>query len=173
MIVLWIVLGLVAAVLLTAALLPARYAITRSTTIARPPGVVFDAIANLNRYREWNPWQKSEPESRQTVTGEPGAIGHAYAWDGKKIGAGSLTLRKTVPGQAIEFDLRFIRPWKSSADDTWRFEPEGENGTRVTWSNTGGLPYPMGRLFGPILSKTLGKQFEEGLASLKQLVEKG
>ena len=170
MIVVWILLGLIAAVLVLAAVLPSRFTITKTITIARSPADVYRKVSDLNQYREWNPWQKMEPTSQQTVTGEPSTVGHRYAWNGKKIGIGSLTLRSGVPGQAVDFDLQFIKPWKSSADDTWRLEPEA-GGTRVIWSNTGALPYPMGRLFGPLISKGLNKQFEQGLSNLKALCE--
>lgn len=171
MIVVWILLGIIVAALALAAVLPSRFSITKTVEIARPPAEVYRKISDLNVYREWNPWQQMEPTSQQTVTGEPGTVGHRYAWNGKKIGIGSLTLRRGVPAEAVEFDLQFIKPWKSSADDTWRFEPVA-GGTRVTWSNNGALPYPMGRLFGPLISKGLNKQFEQGLGNLKALCER-
>lgn len=172
MIVVWILLGVIVALLALAAVLPSRFEVTKSIVIDRPPPEVYRNVSDLNKYRQWNPWQKSEPGSHQVVTGEPGTVGHRYEWNGKKIGIGSLTVRKVQPIDAVELDLKFIKPFATDADDTWKLTPEG-SGTRVEWSNSMPLPYPMGRLFGPLLSKSLNKQFEEGLVSLKALVEKG
>lgn len=170
MIVVYILLGLVATVLVVAALLPSAYRVSKSTTIARSPTEVYAKIADLNFYKQWNPWQKTDPGATSTITGSPDTIGHSYAWEGKKVGQGSLTVRKREPGQAVEFDLVFIKPFSSKADDLWTFAAT-EGGTLVTWTNSGPLPYPMARLFGPILTKQLNVQFEAGLRDLKVLCE--
>ncbi|HVK48085.1 MAG TPA: SRPBCC family protein [Pseudobacter sp.] len=167
-----LVLGLlIVAALLIAALLPASYNIEKNIIINRPLGAVMEKVADLNYYAQWNPWQKSEPDSNQEITGTPMTRGHRYAWKGKKIGEGSLTLRD-IDARHIHFDLEFIKPFKSSANDNWQFEEWGNSETKITWQNNGDLPYPMGRLMGPILNKTLQKQFEQGLLNLKALCEK-
>lgn len=171
MIVVYILLGLVGALLLVAAVLPSSYAVSKSIVIARTPLEVHGKVADLNHYKDWNPWQKTDPSASSTITGQPDTVGHRYGWNGKKVGEGSLTLRKSDPGRALEFDLEFIRPFKSRANDLWAFEP-ATDGTRVTWSNNGPLPYPMARLFGPILKGQLEKQFEAGLSDLKALCER-
>jgi len=171
MIVLYIVLGLAAVILIVAALLPSRYDISKSIVIARPPAEVYGKIADLAHYRDWNPWQKSEPGARYEVSGVADTLGHRYYWNGKKVGEGSLTLRSREPGRAVEFDLEFLKPWRSRADDRWSFEADGA-GTKVTWSNGGPLPYPIARLIGPALMKSLNTQFEQGLRDLKTLCER-
>jgi len=171
MTVVYILLGLVGTVLLVAALLPSSYSISKSIVISRTPLEVHRKIADLRFYKEWNPWQKTDPGATATITGAPDTVGHRYGWNGKKVGEGSLTLRKRDPGQSIEFDLEFLRPFKSRADDLWTMAPQA-SGTHVTWLNHGKLPYPMARLFGPILSKQLDKQFQAGLQDLKALCER-
>lgn len=167
-----LVLGLViVAALLMAALLPGSYNIEKNIVINRPVEEVMNKVADLNFYAQWNPWQKTEPDSHQQVTGTPKTKGHKYYWRGKKIGEGSLTLRDVDP-KHVHFDLEFLKPFKSSASDNWQFEEWGNMETKVTWQNNGELPYPMGRLMGPVLNKTLQKQFEQGLQNLKELCEK-
>lgn len=170
MIILYILLGFLALVLLYAAILPDKYLIEKSVIIHRPAAEVYNKVANLNFYSEWNPWQKQDPGALATISGEPGHIGHKYHWNGKKVGEGHLTVRSTAPGKAINFDLQFIRPWKGLAMDAWDFTETAE-GTKTVWRNTGHLPFPVARLMGPYLNKQLNKQFEEGLQSLKQLCE--
>ena len=98
------------------------------------------------------------------------APGHQYAWRGKKVGMGSLTI-SDLDDRHIHFLLQFLKPWKAKAKDNWLFEAWGEGETKVTWENSGDLPWPMARLMGPLLNKNLNYQFEQGLINLKKLCE--
>ena len=163
--------GLVLALLLIAALMPKAYSVEKSIVIKKPVPDVQRRITDLNAYAEWNPWQKMEPAASRTITGTPGTVGHRYEWNGKKIGNGNLTV-KHVDDKHVNLDLQFIKPWKASAKDNWLFESWGDGGeTKVTWQNSGDLPWPMARLMGPMINKNLTKQFGQGLDNLKQMVE--
>ena len=171
MIVIYILLGLILALLLGAALMPKSYNVERSIVIGKPLQTVMNHVGDLNHYSKWNPWQQSDPTAKSTVSGSPYQAGHKYAWTGKKVGVGSLTL-KDMDNAHIHFLLEFFKPWKSKANDNWHFEPWGSgNETKVTWQNSGELPWPMARLMGPMITKNLNVQFQTGLENLKKLVE--
>lgn len=170
LIILYVFLGIIALALLAAAVMPGKYLVEKSTIISRPSAEVYNKIADLHHYRDWNPWAKMEPTAQSTITGEPMHVGHKYYWNGKKIGEGSLTVRSTVPSKAINFDLVFLKPFKSQAIDAWDFT-EVEGGTKVVWRNSGGLAFPVARLMGPSIIKQLNAQFEEGLQNLKAMCE--
>ena len=127
-------------------------------------------IGNLYDYALWNSWQQADPSAKKTITGTPNTPGHKYAWEGKKTGMGSLTLNK-IDDKHIHFDLEFLKPWRSKAKDNWLFEDWGENETKVTWQNSGNLPWPIARLMGPMIHKNLTHQFGIGLNNLKNLCE--
>jgi len=171
MIVVYILVALVALFFIAAALMPASYNIEKSIVINKPASAPFEKVANLSNYRDWNPWQKMEPASISEITGTPASPGHKFAWEGKKIGTGSLTVKSAVPYKLVQLDLQFIRPFKSQANDNWKFE-ENNGSTKVTWQNDGGLPYPMGRIMGAMIKANLNKQFEIGLKNLKEACEK-
>lgn len=162
--------GFIAFIFLLAAVMPGSYAITAKQQMNCSPERVFGHVSNLNDYNRWNPWQKSDPSASNQITGSPQTVGHKYAWEGKKVGVGSLTLRKISAPSSVEFDLQFIKPWKSQADDIWTFEAR-DGGTLVTWHNEGPLAYPMARLMGPMIKKQLQQQFYQGLQSLKEMSE--
>jgi hypothetical protein len=164
------VLAIVAVFLIVGALLPASYTVERSIEIAKPPAVVYRHVSDYNAWLEWSPWPKTEPTAKQTVTGEPGVVGMTWSWEGEQVGVGSMTLAAVDEGKSIHSKLVFKEPMTSEADDYVLLEPT-ENGTKVTWRNTGGLPYPVGRYFGLGVEGMLGPQFEEGLESLKALCE--
>lgn len=171
MIIVYILLALIIAILIAAWFMPSSYNVEKTVIIMRPASDVINRVADLNYYKQWNPWQQTDPSSQGTITGTPGTPGHKYAWQGKKIGMGSLTL-KSMDTKHVHFDLQFLKPWKATASDNWLFEPWGDgNEVKVTWQNSGGLTWPIARLMGPMLNKSLNQQFETGLVNLKKMCE--
>ena len=170
MVFVYIIFCLVIGLLIIVAMLPDKYHVEHFTVIKRSIRDVMEKVSDLNYYAKWNPWQKMEKHGRYEITGTPKKPGHRYNWQGKTTGIGSLTLRD-MDERHVHFDLEFISPWKAKAKDNWVFEEWGSGETKVTWQNNGNLPFPLARLMGPILKKTLDKQFGEGLKNLKNLCE--
>ena len=161
---------LIVILLFIALFLPNGYFIEKSAIIKKPCNFVMDRVADLHYYAQWNPWQQKDKGSESNITGLPKRPGHKYSWKGKKVGAGSLTLRD-IDEKHVHFDLEFIKPWKARARDNWLFEEWGNDETKVTWQDFGALPYPMGRLMGYMVHKNLQRQFTEGLNNLKRFCE--
>jgi hypothetical protein len=171
MLVIYILLALIAVLLLAAMILPKGFNVEKTTIIKKPSAEVMDKVGNLNFYSQWNPWQQSDPTAKSTITGSPKTPGHKYAWEGKKVGVGALTMN-AIDEKHIHFDLEFFKPFKSKAKDNWMFEPWGDGSeTKVTWQNSGELPFPVARLMGPMITKQLNQQFETGLENLKKMCE--
>jgi hypothetical protein len=162
--------GLIAGLLVLAFFMPKVFNIEKTIIIGKPVEDVMNRVGNLNFYSLWNPWQQMDKSATNDITGTPKEPGHKYAWVGKKIGVGSLTLRD-IDEKHIHFDLVFLKPWKSNAKDNWLFENWGEGETKVTWQNSGELPWPMARLMGPMINKNLNHQFGVGLENLKKMCE--
>ncbi len=170
MTVVYILLGIIAIILLISLLMPSRYYVEKSAIIKKTVAEVMDKVGNLNFYSQWNPWQMMDPTAKATITGVPKTPGHKYAWEGKKIGIGSLRVN-SLDAKHIHFDLEFIKPWSSKAKDNWLFEEWGDGECKVTWQNSGDLPWPVARLMGPMINKQLHHQFEVGLGNLKKMCE--
>jgi len=166
----YIFVALILGLLLITALMPRIYNVEKTMVINKPVKDVMKRIGNLNEYALWNPWQQADPSAKKIITGIPNTPGHKYAWKGKKTGIGSLTLT-SLDEKHIHFDLEFLKPWKSKAKDNWLFEHWGEGETKVTWQNSGNLPWPIARLMGPMINKNLTHQFGIGLSNLKKLCE--
>ncbi len=170
MIVIYIFAGLIGLLLVIAGLLPKVYNVEKTIVIKKPVPGVMNLIGDLNYYSQWNPWQQSDKTAKNSISGTPKMPGHKYAWEGKKVGVGSLTL-KSMDEKHIHFDLEFLKPFKSKAKDNWMFEPWGEDETKVTWQNSGQLSWPIASLMGPMITKNLNHQFEQGLNNLKKMCE--
>jgi len=170
MIILYILVGLILTLLLVAALMPKTFNVEKTIVIKKPVATVMGRVGNLNYYSQWNPWQQADPTAKNKITGTETTAGHQYASEGKKIGVGSLTLI-SMDEKHIHFDLEFLKPWKSKAKDNWLFEQWGDAETKVTWQNSGQLPWPIARLMGPMINKNLNLQFDKGLSNLKTMCE--
>lgn len=170
MLVIYIFAGLIGLLLVIAALLPKVYNVEKTIVIKKPVPAVMNLIGDLNYYSQWNPWQQSDKTAKNFISGTPKMSGHKYAWKGKKVGVGSLTLT-SMDEKHIHFDLEFLKPFKSKAKDNWLFEPWGEDETKVTWQNSGQLSWPIASLMGPMITKNLNHQFEQGLNNLKKMCE--
>ena len=167
---LYVLIGIIALLLVVALFLPSTYSVERSVEIAKPPEVVYPLVADYNNWLKWSPWPKMDPEAKQTVTGTPGTPGHSWSWDGETSGVGRMTLASAEENRSVRAKLVFKKPMESEADDSILLEPT-PTGTKVTWRNSGNLPYPIGRFFGLGIEGMLGPQFEEGLAGVKSIAE--
>jgi len=173
MLVLYILLGIVLLIVILATLAPKTYNVSRSIEISRSKAEVFDYLKYLKKQDEWSPWAKRDPNMEQKFTGTDGEVGAISYWNGnKEVGEGEQELTKIVDGERIESELRFLKPWKSISDAYLVTESIDANTTKVTWGFTGHNKFPMSiMMLFMNMDKMIGKDFEEGLASLKEKME--
>jgi len=174
MIALYILLGVVVLILVLAAIAPKTYNVSRSIEIDRPKAEVFEYLKFLKKQDEWSPWGKRDPNMEQKLTGTDGEVGAISYWNGnKEVGEGEQEITKIVDGERIESELRFLKPWKSTSDAYLVTESIGDNKTNVIWGFSGNNKFPMNiMMLFMSMDKMIGKDFEEGLASLKEILEK-
>ena len=171
--ILLIVAAVIAALLAYAAFKPDTFRLSRSATIAAPPDRVFALINDLRRFNEWNPFAKLDPQSAITYDTVTAGVGGAYDWQGEKSGAGRMQITESVPAQRVAAKLDFSKPFEAHNMVDFTVQAQGETGSTVTWVMHGPMPY-LNRLMTIFfdMDKTVGKEFEAGLANLKALAEK-
>jgi hypothetical protein len=164
----------VGVVLLLATGRPNTFTVTRSSTMAAPPAVVFEQVNDFHRWDAWSPWAKLDPNSKVTFSGSPAGVGSTFAWSGNhEVGEGKQTITASRPPESVHIKLEFIKPFPGTSDVNFNFKPEGA-GTLVTWTMTG-----KNNLIGKAMSlfmdcdKMIGGSFEQGLANMKKVVESG
>jgi hypothetical protein len=84
-----------------------------------------------------------------------------------------LPVGRSTTIDALDPNKTFLKPFKSTSTSAFTLAPVG-TGTEVTWSMTGtssGLTAAFMKVFN--MEKAIGKDFERGLASLKQVAESG
>lgn len=163
---------LVAALLIYAAMQSADFTISRSTTIAAPPEVVFAEVDDLRRWQDWSPWAKLDPYAKSDFSGPEKGDGAGFAWSGNsRIGTGAMTIVESRPNERIRIRLDFLKPMRATNEALFTFQPEGA-GTRVQWQMTGQNSFT-GRLACMVMDmdKAVGGEFEKGLAAMKTKIE--
>jgi hypothetical protein len=148
------------------------FTISRTTTIDAPAAAVRAQIDDFRRWRDWSPWEGIDADLERTYSGAESGVGARYAWAGnRKAGAGSMEIVAATP-ESLRIALEFLKPWKASHEVVFTLVPQGE-GTRVTWTMTGahaGLAKVFARFIN--VDKLIGRDFEKGLARLKEIAER-
>lgn len=140
--------------------------IEKSITIAASAEKVRCIISDFNHWEYWSPWLILEPGVKVKVS----ANGKKQEWDGSRIGAGEMTILAEKDTE-INYDLTFLKPWKSKATVDFLIKPEGEN-TILTWTMDGSLPFFMFWMKN-MMERMVGMDYDRGLLMLKDYIENG
>ncbi|MDD7884909.1 SRPBCC family protein [Flavivirga sp. 57AJ16] len=173
-IVLYLLLAFIGLFFLLVLIAPKKYQVNRSIIINKPLPEVFQYLKHIKNQDDWSPWKKKDPNMKQEFVGNDGEIGFVAKWDGNKdVGLGEQEITNIVENDRVETRLRFFRPWKSESDAIISVEDVGRAKTKVTWGFSGKNKVPT-NIFMLLynVDKHVGKDFEEGLTSLKTILEK-
>jgi len=143
--------------------------VERSVTINKPISEVFEMVSNFNTWPTWSPWLIQEAGCAVNVTGAVGSVGHGQSWNGKQIGSGNMAITSVQENKRIDYDLFFLKPWKSQSKVAFIFE-EVKGHTQVTWTMDGTLPVFMFWMK-KMMGAWVGSDYMRGLTMLKDLCE--
>jgi len=140
--------------------------VSKKETIQAPADKIHGILSDFSSWRAWSPWLIAEPETKVNVTNN----GKSYAWEGKRVGSGKMEIIDESE-QTINYDLTFLKPWKSKAKTSFHLTPKGDS-TEVEWIMDCGWPF-----FLFFMKKQtqafIGMDYERGLKMLKEYVEDG
>ncbi len=169
-----VILILIAIPLIVALFVKKDYLVEREITINKPKQEVFDFIKYLKNQPQFSKWAKMDPNAKMEYRGTDGTIGAVSTWDSqeKNVGKGEQEIKKIAEGDRIDYELRFIKPFASTATAYMSTEATPDNQTKVKWGFAGKMPYPMNimRLF-MNMDKMIGDDLNVGLTNLKTLLE--
>ncbi|NOU58347.1 SRPBCC family protein [Marinifilum caeruleilacunae] len=141
--------------------------VEKSITIAAGVDKVKSVITDFNQWKPWSPWFILEPEAKESVSDD----GKSHEWDGKRIGSGIISIENEQEG-LIQYDLKFLKPWKSEAKTDFIVEKIDDNSTKLTWTMDGSLPFFMFWMK-TMMERLIGMDYDRGLLMLKDYIEKG
>jgi hypothetical protein len=164
---------IIIAILAMAAFRPNEFSVVRSADFRATPEVIFQNLNDFKRWATWSPWEGRDPNMQRNYSGTPLGKGTKYAWIGnKQVGEGNMEITRSNPSTSIELNLNFEKPFKASNVTEFTLVPKGDV-TKLIWEMRGPTPFMMKimHLFMDF-DKIIGKDFEQGLANLKSVVEK-
>jgi hypothetical protein len=166
--------SVIALLLLVGLFLKKEYLVERNVTIHQNRSHVFDYLKFLKNQDNFSVWAKMDPAMKKEFRGEDAQVGFISAWDSKndEVGKGEQEIKKIALYERIDYELRFIKPFKSKSDAYLITEVAGENETKVTWGFQGKMNYPMNlmQLF-MNMEKMIGNDLSQGLINLKEILE--
>ncbi len=165
---------LLAGFVVVVALQPSTFRVERSVTISAAPAAIFPQVNDLHQAQAWNPWLKLDPAVKTAFEGPPAGVGASSTWAGNsQVGEGRQTITESRPNELVRTRLDFKKPMESTCTAEFSLKPDGQK-TVVTWSMFGESNF-VSKAFCLFMNqdKMIGVPFEEGLASMKALVEGG
>lgn len=154
------------------ALQPDEYRIERTATMAAAPAEVFEQVNDFHKWDAWSPWVKIDPHCKVAFEGPASGEGAIFRWDGNnEVGQGSMTILESKPNELVRIRLDFEKPMKDTATTEFTFKTDGGR-TVTTWSMYGRRGF-VGKAICSIMNmeKMVGGKYEEGLSSMKAIVE--
>jgi len=167
MIIIAIIVGVIALILVLAALKPDTFEYRRSRVLDATPDAIMAELDDFRRWTRWSPWEGLDPALQRTYGPVARGPGATYAWKGnRKAGAGQMTITGLEPRAKLTLELEFTAPFKAVNTTEFTLAPE-HAGTRVTWVMRGKNTF-VGKLFSLVfnMEKLIGKDFERGLEAL-------
>jgi len=151
-----------------------EYSVVREILIDKPKFWVFGYIKFLENQDNFSVWASLDPDMKKGMKGVDGTAGCISSWESthKNVGCGEQEIIKILEGERIDYELRFLKPFKSISQAFFITEALTNNKTNVKWGFNGKMNYPMNiMLLFMNMEKMIGKDFENGLAKLKTLLE--
>ncbi|PZR24007.1 MAG: polyketide cyclase [Citrobacter freundii] len=150
-----------------------HYAVSREIVINKPVEQVFDYLRLQKNQEQFNKWVMTDPNKKVEIRGIDGTVGSVYTWSGnKQAGEGEVEIMQLKENQQIDTQVRFVRPFTSSANITFLTTPVSSGQTRIHWGFTSTMKYPMNIMLVLMgMEKLLGRDMEKSLGNLKTILE--
>lgn len=174
MILLKILLFLLILLLVLAKFAPNKWEISSEIVIQKPIAEVYDYVRYLRNAENYNKWVMSDPDMEKSFRGNDGEMGFVYCWHSTKgqAGKGEQEITLLKKNEQLDCEIRFEKPFKSSATTSLLVNSNADGSTTVTWKFFGNNTYLMKVMHLLLnLKKRLEKDMAESLALLKKNLE--
>jgi len=141
--------------------------IVRREHINAPIDKVYNTLHSMKSWQDWSPWLISDPDAVVNVAADD----QSYEWEGSRVGSGNMKILKADPNRSIDYDLNFLKPWKSNAKVKFEVS-EKDGGTEVAWHMDSQLPWFMFWMKKQ-MEAFVGNDYKRGLMMLKDQMEHG
>jgi uncharacterized protein YndB with AHSA1/START domain len=166
---LYVIGAVVALLIVVGVLLPRHSRVEVSVLVDAPPATVFALVNDFRRVHLWSPRTVTDPNARIIYSGPNRGVGATVTWDGLIVGSGTETISESRPYEHV---ATTINPGEAGEARTWFDIARQDGGALVTWgfAHDHGLNL-VGRYFAVLLSGVVKREYDRGIASLKELAE--
>ncbi|CAM1344424.1 SRPBCC family protein [Tenacibaculum amylolyticum] len=140
--------------------------VSKSIIINASKEKIKEFLADFHNWKNWSPWLICEPEATVNYAED----GKYYKWEGNRVGSGEMSVLNESDN-SINYDLTFLKPWKSKAKVAFNFK-DTQEGTEVEWTMESSLPFFMFWMK-KSMQIYIGMDYERGLRMLKEEIEEG
>lgn len=162
---------LIGLALIIAAFTKKEFSVERSIVINKPKAEVFDYVSSLKSQNDWSVWGSLDPNMKKEFIGTDKTVGFVSKWEGNDdVGSGEQEIKKIIPGERMETELRFLKPFKVTNIAHLITESVDSSHTTVKWRFEGKMAWPM-NIMNMMMDITIAKDFEKGLSNLKAKLE--
>lgn len=150
---------------------PDTFEVRRSIMVKAPPERIYAYIEDFHLWTQWSPFEDLDPDLKRIYSGQPSGQGAAYAWEGRKAGAGAMEILSAQAPEEVRIRLAFTKPIQAVNTAEFTLVPK-QNQTEVTWVMYGPMTF-LTKLMGLFFSMDdmVGGDFEKGLSRLKARAE--
>jgi len=167
--------GIIILLLIIGLFLRKDYSVGKEVVINKSKITVFDYLKLLKNQNKFSVWGSMDPNMKTDFRGTDGTEGFVSAWDSdvKNVGKGEQEILKIIDGERIDYEIRFLKPFKSTSWAYITTTAVAENQTRVHWEFNGKMKYPTNlMLLFMNMEKMVGGDLDKGLQNLKSIFEK-
>ena len=149
--------------------LPRTHQVEVTTEIDAHPATVFALVNDFRRFSLWSPWAHTDPNARFLYSGANRGEGAVMTWDGAINGSGNQVIMESRPYDYVEIAMS---PGEPGEAKTWFRLTPGVGTTIISWGFEAdyGLNI-VGRYFASMLGGVVARDYQEGLAALRELAE--
>lgn len=151
-----------------------EYHVSRSVVIDRSTSDVFNYIVYLKNQDQYSKWAKMDEKMEKSYRGIDGTVGFVSAWrsEDQEVGTGEQEIKKISEGKRVDYELRFIKPFKAVEPAYMLTDSIGPGKTLVTWGFSGHMAYPLNiSMLFMNFDKMIGDDLDVGLQNLKKIME--
>jgi hypothetical protein len=152
---------------------PRKSYIFRTIEVKSSPEKVFEQTNSLQHFvKNWSPWTARDENAVHEYNDIIEGVGASYKWKGhpKKVGYGEMEIIAVKENESVTSKLYF--GGRGDAIVTLSITPINNEKVNVKWDFTSDSGNnPVSRIFGSLMDKFLGPDYELGLKKLKTFCE--
>lgn len=152
---------------------PKRISVTNTQFIKASKAEVFKQLSFMKNFPNWSPFNVQDPEKKYSISGNDGAVGATFSWEGVKVKSkGSQTIVALKENESLKLKCNITVPFEATPEFSYELI-EKNGGVLVVQHFDSEMPMPS-NIFGLLmdLKNKISATNKHGLELLKNVTEK-